>query len=164
MSEMYKPYQQPGVIIMSFGLIQLADVVPAGPVGFDSGESILRGRIREYTAATAGGRFEVIPQFGLRVHSVAYNTPGTLITLSMVKDDLSMTVDFHTAVAAVGVYSSDQEILIPPGWHLACTTPIACTGAGGITIEFAQGLGPSVFDYFGNMGSENRVPNPPPTP
>jgi hypothetical protein len=57
------------------------------------------------------------------------------------------------------------DILVPPGFHVACTTPWAVAGNGEVVIEFGQGISPSVFDDRDGtaviMGQETRPPVPP---
>lgn len=160
---MYEPFQLPTVAVLLPNTgVTLTDVIPtvAAPLD-DSGELLMRGRIRRYNHVTAGGRFDVNEQFGARLDSLSFNVPGQTLTIELVEDASGITIPIFTSVGASGVFDTHTDILIPPGWHLACTTPGALTADGAIVIEFGLGIRPAVMDYFGNMGHESRPPGPP---
>ena len=163
MTTMYDPYQMPSVaILIPNNGVTLADVVPAVVApSDDSGDLLMRGRIRKWDNATAGGRFDVLPQFGSRIITIAFNVPGTRLGISMVDDTGVASIPLFISTTASGVFDLNADVLVPPGWHIACVTAGALTADGAIVIEFGQGLAPAVFDSFGKMGSESRPPGPP---
>jgi len=167
MSGIYGQHQQPMVAILQVANgVQLADVAPVVPVpNDDSADRILRGRLRRWSNATAGGRFDVDQQWGSRLCSIEFSVPGTTLSVSLVDDVTGVTIPIFISAVAAGVMDFDTDILVPPGFHVACTTPGAVTAVGEVVVEFGQGIEPSAFDdRHGTaviMGQETRPPGPP---
>lgn len=167
MAGIYGEHQQPAVAILQVANgVQLADVAPVVPAPIDdSADRILRGRLRRWSNATAGGRFDVDQQWGSRLCSIEFNVPGTTLAVDLVDDVTGVTIPIFISAAATGVVNFFTDILVPPGFHVACTTPGAVTANGEVVVEFGQGIAPSVFDdRHGTaviMGQEARPPVPP---
>lgn len=158
----YAPHQQPVLAVQELlAGVAFADLPPAGGAMVDSKDTILRGLYRKWTGCAAAGRFDVDPQHGNRICAVVFSVPGTTLTLNIVENAVGGFIyPVFVSAGASGFFDTDTDVLVPPDCHIACVTAGVLGAPGRVMIEFGQGLRPSAFEYFGNLGSEARPPGP----
>lgn len=154
----------PSVFVQQFASGAKVEGVAPTPTTSDSGETLYRGRYRQFSDLTNGGLFGLpaaICPGGFRVMSILMSLPGITAINVFVND--ANDKDFFAGSPSINSGNSyapylDMGLLIPPSCKLKIVGTGTLSGAGRIMIVTEQGWGNSVFVDSPSLGACEMPP------
>ena len=118
----------------------------------DPGAPYWRGKIKVYTAGTAGGLFLPQAKCGSTLMNVWYSGAGTTKVTGHLVDSDATEYEFMDESSANFHFQPGDAFLVPPGWKLKFVSTTNVTAVGRLVVQWGSGWPNTLFQDVTYVG------------